>query len=178
MKKILLSLLSVCLCTLSLSGCITTSIMELPIETIRQPSGQNQASEFPLAPSVLTVSVGNESISAWMGTYSWTTANKDGTESTTHADSMHPLACLDTMNGFKLSGKSSVKLIFDEKPTSITVKRYKADETNYDSFVEISVIGNSFEMEEGEYLYEIIVTWDQWMKSYSGTVHYAFHTTK
>lgn len=177
-RRILVSLLAVCLCALSLSGCITASIIESPLETIKQPVDHDQSSRFPAAPPALTVSGGGTSISAWRGTFSWTTANKDGTETTTHGDSMHPLECMDALNGFKLTGKSSVKLNFDEKPTGITVKRYRLDETNYDSFEEITVVGNSFELEAGDYLYEVIATWDQWTKSYGGTVHYAFYTTK
>lgn len=178
LRKILVSLLAMCLCALSMSGCITASIIEAPLETIKQTIDHDQSSRFPAEPPALTISSGDTSISARRGTFSWTTANKDGTASTTHGDSLHPLECMDALNGFKLTGRSSVKLHFDEKPTSITVKRYKVSETNYDSFTEITVAGNSFELEDGEYLYEIIATWDHWTKSYGGTVHYAFYTTK
>ena len=135
-------------------------------------------SKFPAAPSVFIAYSPNTAVNGWMGTYSWTVVGTDGEGKGVNADSSHPLDCLDDIEVLKVSDGATVYLIFEGTPTGITVKRYNADATNYDEYEEIKVDGNTFVASAGDYLYEVIASWNEEGKSYSGTVHYAFRTEK
>lgn len=136
------------------------------------------SSKFPASPSIFIAYSQNAAVNGWMGTYSWTVAGTDGEGKGTGADSAHPLECLEDIEILKVSDGATVYLVFEEMPTSLTVKRYNADAKNYDEYEEIKVDGNTFAASAGDYLYEVIASWNEEGKSYSGTVHYAFRTEK
>ena len=135
-------------------------------------------SDFPSEPPILSVGDVKTTISAWRGTYSWMIENENGLSSGITADSMHPLDCKDDIPFIKVFGNTTLSLIFASEPTSITVKKYKSNATDYDSYEKISGISNMIEVKAEDCLYEIIAKWNDPTKSYSGTVYYAFCTEK
>ncbi len=135
-------------------------------------------SNFPAEPPYLSVSDGNSTIQAWRGTYSWMIENEDGMGSGIEADSPHPLDRKEGIQVIKITEKTTLTLNFEETPTSITVRRYKQNASDYDAYDEISVSGNSIEVKAGNYLYEVIANWNNNTKPYNGTVYYAFRTEK
>ena len=172
MKRILLIILALALCLPVFSGCAEKAIdataadVQLPVvPTI-----------FPFEPPHLFISDDKSAIEAWRGTSSWFTESDDGMGSGVNSDSMHPLDCKDRLPILEMTKKSTVSLHFEAAPSKITVKRYKLNATDYDNYEEIAVSGNSFEAKAGDYVYEIIASWND--QYYSGTVHYAFRTEK
>ncbi len=131
---------------------------------------------FPLAPPHLFVVGDQNAVDAWRGTSSWMTVGENGIGSGIESDSPHPLQCKDVLPILEITKKTTVNLKFEAAPSKITVKRYKASTTDFDSFDEITVSGNSFEAKTGDYVYEIIASWSG--QKYSGTVYYAFRTEK
>ncbi len=134
-------------------------------------------------PPTLTVSCGNTSVNAWLGTYSWLYKNlEDGTAQAINADSSHPLSMIDKVPTLSIipSTLSSVEtrhavLQFANTPDKIEVKCYKVDEKDTDKGEMISVKDMTFQMKEGQYLYEIIAEWTD-AKENSGKAYYAFQT--
>ena len=131
---------------------------------------------FPLAPPYLSVIGDNNAVYAWRGTSSWMTVDADGMGSGIESDSPHPLQCKDSLPILEIAKKSTITLRFEAAPSKITVKRYKSSTTDYDDFDEIEVNGASFEAKSGDYVYEIIASWNG--TDYNGTVYYAFKTEK
>ena len=131
---------------------------------------------FPLAPPYLSVIGDNNAVYAWRGTSSWMTVDADGMGSGIESDSPHPLQCKDSLPILEIVKKSTITLRFEAAPSKITVKRYKSSTTDYDDFDEIEVNDTSFEAKSGDYVYEIIASWNG--TDYSGTVYYAFKTEK
>lgn len=179
MKRILLIILSLTLCLPVFSGCGKEpdffDVVTLFIPTDDQTA---QPSNFPAEPPTLYVIAGKKTIDAWRGTFSWFVENGDGTGSGINADSPHPLDCTDRIQAIKVTEKTTLALNFDENPTNITVRRYKLSSSDYDSYDEITVSGNSIEVKAGDYLYEVIANWKNNTKPYNGTVYYAFRTEK
>lgn len=133
-------------------------------------------SDLPSEPPMLSISDGKTSIPVWRGTYSWMIENENGLSSGITADTMHPLDCKDSIPSIKVFGDTTLSLIFAFEPTSITVKKYKSNATDYDAYEKISGISNMIEVKAEDCLYEIIAKWNDPTKSYSGTVYYAFRT--
>ena len=131
---------------------------------------------FPLAPPYLAVICDEPAVYAWRGTSSWMTVDADGMGSGIESDSPHPLQCKDSLPILEITKKSTISLRFEAAPSKITVKRYKSSTTDYDDFDEIEVNGASFEAKSGDYVYEIIASWNG--TDYNGTVYYAFKTEK
>ena len=131
---------------------------------------------FPLAPPYLAVICDETAVYAWRGTSSWMTVDADGMGSGIESDSPHPLQCKDSLPILEITKKSTISLRFEAAPSKITVKRYKSSTTDYDDFNEIEVNGTSFEAKSGDYVYEIIASWNG--TDYNGTVYYAFKTEK
>ena len=65
---------------------------------------------------------------------------------------------------------------FEEAPTSITVRRYRLNSSDYEAYEEIPVEDGTIEVKPGSYLSEVIAKWNRPNKPYSGTVYYAFST--
>ena len=131
---------------------------------------------FPLAPPHLAVICDETAVYAWRGTSSWMTVDADGMGSGIESDSPHPLQCKDSLPILEITKKSTISLRFEAAPSKITVKRYKSSTTDYDDFDKIEVNGTSFEAKSGDYVYEIIASWNG--TDYNGTVYYAFKTEK
>ena len=60
--------------------------------------------------------------------------------------SMHPLDCVNSIQGIHIPQKTTLSLNFEASPTSVTVRRYKLHTTNYDQYEEIPVNGNTIEI--------------------------------
>ena len=151
----------------------------MSLEDITGKAISPNSSKFPSEPPTLNVSDGETTIIAWRGTYSWLIEGEDGMGSGISVDSAHPLDYKDSIQRLNLSQNTELTLNFESAPTSISIKRYKLNATDYDAFEKIADRYNMIiDAKVGNYLYEVIAKWDDPSKSYSGTVYYAFCTEK
>lgn len=151
----------------------------MSLEDITDKVISEGSSKFPSEPPTLTVSDGETTITAWRGTYSWMIEGEDGMGSGITVDSAHPLDYKDNIQTIKVSKNIKLTLNFESAPTSISIKRYKLNATDYDAFEKIADSYNMIiDAKAGNYLYEVIAKWEDPSKSYSGTVYYAFCTEK
>lgn len=177
MKRILLIILALALSLPVLAGCARDyDFYGVSTMLIPNDGGTIKQSNFPAEPPILYVISGSSAVQAWRGTHSWFVENEDGTGSGICADSPHPLDCIEDIQAVKVTKKATLTLNFEEAPTSITVRRYKLNSSDNDSYDEIVLNGNSLEVKAGEYLYEVIASWNR--QQYNGTAYYAFRTEK
>ena len=115
---------------------------------------------FPDAPPTLTVVCGEESVTAWRGTYSWETNNAlgigtPGSGLAVCADSMHPI---DIMKELPIvTAGEDCAFVFDAPPDSMTVRRYPLGMMpSYENYETIIVEGSNISLSEGAALYEVI----------------------
>lgn len=178
MKQYLIILIALSVCLAVFSGCAVPDASPSEAPASQGEATTEQASNFPAEPPHLGVSNGTVTVTAWRGTCSWLVENEDGTASGINADSMHPLDCKDSVPSLKMAKKGTLAFSFEEAPTSITVRRYRLNSTDYNAYEEIPVEDSTIEVKPGNYLYEVIVKWDRANKPYNGTVYYAFSTEK
>lgn len=176
MKQHLLMLIALSVCLAAFSGCAVPDASPSEVPAAHGGSVTDQASNFPAEPPHLGVSDGNAAVTAWRGTCSWLVENDDGTGSGINTDTMHPLDCKEGIPSLKMAKKGTLTFIIDEAPTSITVRRYRLNSSDYDAYEEIPVEDGTIEVKRGNYLYEVIAKWNHPNKPYSGTVYYAFST--
>lgn len=130
----------------------------------------------------LTISYGEEEITAWVGTHHWIYR-----DNAIIADSNHPLHCMETMSFIPVHATTAshavgyepgqVTLNFDIEPTDITVYRYDveaADETAGDEII----MDNDYTLDlaYGNYLYHIVAEWNYPDKELDGSGDFAFYT--
>ena len=178
MKQYLLILIALSVCLAAFSGCAVPDASPSEVPAAQGGSVTDQASNFPAEPPHLHVSDGSATVTAWRGTYSWLVEKEDGTGSGITTDTPHPLDCKEGIPSLKIAKRTSLSFSFEESPSSITVRRYRLNTSDYNAYEEIPVDGSSIEVKPGNYLYEVIVTWKNPRKPYSGTVYYAFSTTR
>lgn len=176
MKKYLFILLAVSIFLSALAGCDAPDAGEGEAPVTQGGAVTEQASNFPAEPPHLHVSDGSTTVTAWRGTYSWLVEKEDGTGAGITTDTPHPLDCKEGIPSLKIAKRASLTFSFEESPTSITVRRYRLNTSDYNAYEEIPVDGSSIEVKPGKFLYEVIVTWNHLGKPYSGTVYYAFST--
>ena len=176
MKQYLLMLIALSVCLAVFSGCAMSDANPNEVPAAQGGNVTEQASNFPAEPPHLGVSNGNTTVTAWRGTYSWLVENEDGTGSGVNTDTMHPLDCKEGIPSLKMTKRGTLILRLEEAPTSITVRRYRLNSSDYDAYEEIPVKDGTIEVKPGKFLYEVIVTWNHPGKPYSGTVYYAFST--
>ena len=176
MKQHLLILIALSVFLAAFSGCAVPDASPSEVPAAQGGSVTDQASNFPAEPPHLEVSNGNVTVTAWRGTCSWLVENDDGTGSGINTDTMHPLDCKEGIPSLKMTKKGTLTFSFEEAPTSITVRRYRLNSSDYDAYEEIPVEDGTIEVKPGKFLYEVIVTWNHPNKPYSGTVYYAFST--
>lgn len=176
MKQYLLILIALSVCLAAFSGCAVPDANPSEVTAAQGGSVTDQASNFPAEPPHLGVSNGNATVTAWRGTYSWLVENDDGTGSGINTDTMHPLDCKEGIPSLKMTKRGTLILRLEEAPTSITVRRYRLNSSDYDAYKEIPVEDGTIEVKPGNYLYEVIAKWNHPGKPYSGTVYYAFST--
>ena len=178
MKQYLLILIVLSVCLAAFSGCAVPDASPSEVPAAQGGCVIDQASNFPAEPPHLQVSNGNTAVTAWRGTCSWLVENEDGTASGINADSMHPLDCKEGIPSLKMTKKGRLTLSFIEPPTTLTVRRYRLNSSDYDAYEEIPAEGGTIEVKPGNYLYEVIVKWNHPNQPYGGTVYYAFSTEK
>ena len=178
MKQHLLMLIALSVCLAALSGCATPDASPSDVTAAQGGTVTDLASNFPAEPPHLQVSDGNAAVTAWRGTWSWLVENEDGTGSGINTDTMHPLDCKKGIPSLKMTKRGFLTFSFEEAPTSVTVRRYRLNSSDYDAYEEIPVKGGSIEVKPGNYLYEVIAKWEHPNKPYGGTVYYAFSTEK
>ena len=178
MKQHLLMLIALSVFLAAFSGCVVPDASPSEVPAAQGGNVTDQASNFPAEPPHLGVSDGNATVTAWRGTYSWLVENDDGTGSGINTDTMHPLDCKEGIPSFKIAKKGTLTFSFEEAPTSITVRRYRLNSSDYDAYEEIPVEDGTIEVKSGNFLYEVIARWDHPGKPYGGTVYYAFSTEK
>ena len=159
--------------------CFTATVGCAPKESTQTGAPIKPTSNFPSEPPLLSVSDGISVVYAWRGTYSWNVKKSDGTGTGVNMDSPHPLDCVGNIPAVPITEKATLTLTFESAPSEIVVRRHESSANSYDKYAEIKVTGSSIEVKQGNYLYEVIATWeDRPLRSYSGTAHYAFCTVK
>ena len=137
---------------------------------------------FPEAPPMMTVVCGEQSVTAWRGTYSWHVQLDGGMGRGKQADSMHPLAVSD-IPVVAVGETAAVTLSFDIPQDaavpmqSIIVRRYRIDADDYEDYETVAADGAVLTLTAEEALYEVIASWNVSGGAYSGEAHYAFRTT-
>ena len=178
MKQYLLMLIALSVSLAALSGCASPDAIPSEVPDAQGGCVTDQASNFPAEPPHLRISDGNAAVTAWRGTCSWLVENEDGTGSGINTDTMHPLDCKEGIPSLKMTKRGLLTFSFEEAPTSVTVKRYRLNSSDYDAYEEIPAEGGTIEVKPGNYLYEVIVKWNHPNQPYGGTVYYAFSTEK
>lgn len=135
----------------------------------------------------LTISYGEEEITAWLGSHSWIYEDEKGEKNAIMADSSHPLYCMETMSFIPVSATTvshavgyepgQVTLNFDVEPTKITVYRYDVETADETADEEI-IMDNGYvlDLAFGNYLYHIAAEWDYPDNELGGSGDYAFYT--
>ena len=137
---------------------------------------------FPEAPPQMTVVCGEESVTAWRGSYSWHVLLEDGFRRGKQADSVHPLSS-SAVPVIAVGETTVVTLTFDipqgtEIPIqSIEVRRYRIDADDYEDYETVTTDGGALTLTAEDALYEVIASWDVSDGAYNGEAHYAFRTT-
>ena len=138
---------------------------------------------FPEAPPMMTVVCGEESVTAWRGTYSWHVQLDGDLGRGKQADSMHPLDVSD-IPVIAVGETTTVTLAFDVPQDaavpmqSIIVRRYRIDADDYEDYETVTADGTALTLTAEDALYEVIASWDVSDGAYSGDAHYAFRTTR
>ena len=137
---------------------------------------------FPEAPPMMTIVCGEESVTAWRGTYSWHVMLDGDLGRGKQADSMHPLA-VSNVPVIAVGETTTVTLAFDIPQDaavpmqSIIVRRYRIDADDYEDYETVTADGTALTLTAEEALYEVIASWNVSDGAYSGEAHYAFRTT-
>ena len=113
-------------------------------------------------------------LEATKGTCSWTYDNGDGTMSAVNADSSHPLEWKEYLVPLT-TADDTVELHFDVQPQSFSIRCWSdAYWGQVDAKEEkVSIEGNTLELKEGGYIYEVVATWEG-----VGTVYYGFYVIR
>ena len=148
-------------------------------------------------PPALTVSAGERTVAARLGTYSWHSERARGGSLGVTSDSIHPLAAKAWMTPLEVAGTETVSLDFAVAPDAVTVRAWdagllvqdvqKTDETPADispeddaQAVSLTVSGSA---QDGWTLillpqpavYEISAEWTR-NSDYGGEAFYSFYT--
>lgn len=183
MKKLLVCLLVILL----LCGCASkTEEPEVDGAPLAPPDLQEEEPQKPTVedaeaprkePCSLTIANGSQGVAALRGTCSWWYLNKDGTGSGLEADGVHPLDLKDSLDILVMDGTTAELLFGAEEPDKVSVRGWDAakwDSWEADSQSEqIPVDGLSFELKNGDWIYEVSASWDRF-STWGGTAHYTF----
>ena len=127
------------------------------------------------SPPTLTVTCGDQSGKALLGSYSWTYDNGDGTMTSVIACGSHPLSDRDLMTPISRGGSESIALDFTAEPTTMSVRcwsdRYANDDGSYEeNYTTPACEDRTVKIPtDGSYIYEVTATWE------SGTAYYSFY---
>ena len=175
MKKWICCLLAVML-VFSLAACQAPS----EPDPTYPPGGNGASKPTSKEPPVLKILDSTcMGLEATKGTYSWTYDNGDGTMSGVCADSSHPLEWQEYLVPM-ITADETVELHFDVQPQSFTVRCWSdAYWGQLDAREEkITVDGNTLELNQGGYIYEVTATWTGENLAAEGTAHYGFYVIR
>lgn len=175
MKKVFSMLLAVTL-VFALTAC-QTSLEQLPTNPPGGSGASKPTSKEPPTLKILdSTCIGLE---ASKGTYSWTYDNGDGTMSGICVDSSHPLEWQEFLVPLT-TADDTVELYFDVQPQEFTVRCWSDVYWGQVDAKEekVSVEGNTLELKEGRYIYEVVATWTGENLAAEGTVYYGFYVIR
>ena len=159
MKKKLCLLLCAVLCLLPLGAC----------------QGEDPAEGALPQPPGLTVTCGEESVTAALGSFQWEYPQEDGTTVAVVSDAVHPLDREGDLP--ELAGGSQATLSWDGPgPETVVLCCWPEDaggDTDREA-VEVPVDGDSFALLAGLHIYEVRAEWPEGQASGSGDASYAF----
>ena len=118
-------------------------------------------------------------IEANKGTYTWTYDNGDGTQTGVCADSSHPLEWQEFLVPMTTSD-DTVELHFDVQPQEISIRCWSDahwDDVNAKE-EHVNLTGNSLELKDGGYIYEVVAKWTGENLAAEGTVCYGFYVIR
>lgn len=153
--------------------------------TLKTPAAENAT--VPTKIPGLTISYGDEEITAWVGGHSWVYEDEKGEKNAIIKESNHPLHCMETMSFIPVWATTvshavgyepgQVTLNFGVEPTKITVYRYDVEAADETAGEEI-IMDNGYvlDLAFGNYLYHIAAEWDCPDKELGGSGDYAFYT--
>lgn len=145
------------------------------------PPGSNGSSK-PTAqePPALKITDGSgQEITASLGTHEWNWDKGDGTWTGVCADSTHPLEWQEFLTPLTTQAET-IELTFAVQPQSFTVHCWSdAQWGNVNAIQErVSVTGNTIQMQEGGYVFEVIATWTGENLAAYGTACYGFYVVR
>ena len=131
-------------------------------------------------PPQLTVRGETGSVTAMVGTYSWSWQGKGllGTNGGVNACSDHPLSCQDSLPRLEEAG-AEVTLTFAVPPEKIVEVRCWSDRCWNDGSTAMAEEpewdGSCIRLMPGGYIYQVTATWNDVENAYSGNCDYAFY---
>lgn len=116
------------------------------------------------------------SIEANTGTYCWSYDNGDGTQTGVCADSSHPLEWKEFLLPM-VTSDDTVELYFSVQPQEFTIRCWSDIHWGKVDTVEeaVTIDGNTLELKQGGYIYEVVAKWTGETIAAQGTVHYGFY---
>lgn len=183
MKKLLSILLTIIL-VLSLTACQAYGQVDCPAsdepDPVNAPGSNGSSKPTSKEPPVLTIldSSGN-SIEANKGTYTWSYDNDDGTQTGVCADSSHPLEWQEFLIPM-ITSDDTVELNFAVQPQEISVRCWRDAYWGHTDAKEeaVTLTGNTIELKDGGYIFEVAAKWTGENLAAEGTVRYGFYVLK
>ena len=165
MKRICLFLL-VALLMIALTAC-----------TAHPPGSSGPSKPTAQEPPALKITDGTgQAITAGLGTHEWNWDRGDGTWTGVCADSTHPLEWQEFLTPL-ITQTDTVELSFAVQPQSVTVHCWSDAAWGDVNAIEerVSVTGNTIQIQEGGYVFEVIATWTGEDLAAYGTACYGFY---
>ena len=132
------------------------------------------------SPPVLKITDGfGQEVMASLGTHEWNWDRGDGTWTGVCADSTHPLEWQEFLVPL-ITKADTIELSFAVQPQSVTVHCWSdAAWGNVNAIEEwVSVTGNTIQIQEGGYVFEVIATWTGEDLAAYGTACYGFYVVR
>ena len=179
MKRLVAILLAAIL-IISMAACQSAPVSEL--EDIQpDPAGVNEPSKTLSTepPELKIIDSTYQEIVAALGTHQWNWDKGDGNWTGVCADSSHPLEWKEFLIPL-LTSDGTVELKFAVQPKTFTISCWSDENWGNPYAVEESVnlTGNTLELKDGGYIYEVIAWWDQEGVSPYGNAIYGFYVVK
>lgn len=183
MKKLLAIILAVIL-IISMSACQNSGQIDCPAadepEQINAPGSNGPSKPTSKEPPALKVLDSTcIAIEANTGTYTWTYDNGDGTQTGVCADSSHPLEWQEFLVPM-VTSDDTVELHFAVEPQQFTVRCWSDAYWGSTDAAEETVIvtGNTLELKQNGYIYEVEAKWTGENLAAEGTVYYGFYVVR
>lgn len=174
MKKRMVFLAALALCAGLLCGCwdgspasrtestpAETSLPESQASLAGKESSQDGEKSGPVeSPPYLEVSSGDSGVQAARSSYSWMITNEDGTGLDRNAQGLGPASMGEQLPW--LEGAGTAELSWDgPAPDSVSVEGVPVSQLADDTAGQpVECDGDSFPLQEGEWVYTVYATWD------------------